>query len=187
MQSTDSIETYAYDTSKRVIRKNEEIKYNNIIKQQKIFNFDDVTGENIKEHPNWPQITDHPYRILIPGGSGSGKTNTSLNLTNHQTDIDQIYLYADGSYRAKYQLLINKSEIAGLKHWNDPKTFIEHSDDMDDIYQNIVKYSSNKKQQILIVFDDMISDMLSNKKIQPIVTKLFIRSRKTNISLSFIT
>ena len=48
MQSTDSIETYAYDTSKRVIRKNEEIKYNNIIKQQKIFNFDDVTGENIK-------------------------------------------------------------------------------------------------------------------------------------------
>ena len=58
---------------------------------------------------------------------------------------------------------------------------------MDDIYQNIVKYSSNKKQQILIVFDDMISDMLSNKKIQPIVTKLFIRSRKTNISLSFIT
>ena len=66
-------------------------------------------------------------------------------------------------------------------------TFIEYWDDMDDIYENIDTDSSNKKQQILILFDDIIADILSNKKIQPIVTKLFIRSRKTNISLSFIT
>ena len=71
--------------------------------------FEDVTKENIKEHnPNWPQIPDYPYRILITGDSGSGKTNLLFNLRSHQPHIDEIYLYAKDPFEAKYQLLINK-------------------------------------------------------------------------------
>ena len=74
-----------------------------------MINFDAVTKENTKEHnPNWPQIIDHPYRILIIGGSGSGKTISLFNLINHQPDIDKIYLYAKHPYKSKYQFLINK-------------------------------------------------------------------------------
>ena len=69
-----------------------------------MINFDDVVKENIKEHnPNWPQIPNHPYRILIIGSSGSGKANSLSNLINQQQDIDKIYLYAKDSYKAKYQ------------------------------------------------------------------------------------
>ena len=76
-----------------------------------MINVDDVTKENIKEHnPNLPQSPDHPYRILIIGGSGSGKTNSLFNLINQQPDIDKIYLYAKDPYEAKYQFLINKLE-----------------------------------------------------------------------------
>ena len=67
-----------------------------------MINFDDFIKENIKEHnPNWPEIPDHPYRILLDGGSGSGKTNTLLNLINHETDIDKFYLYTKNSNEAK--------------------------------------------------------------------------------------
>ena len=69
--------------------------------------FNDITKEH---NPNWSQIPDHPYRILIIGGSGSGKTNSLFNLINQQPDIDKIYLYAKDPYEAKYQLLINKIE-----------------------------------------------------------------------------
>ena len=82
---------------------------------QKRINFNDVAKENIKEHiSNWPQIPDHPYRILIIGGSGSGKMNSLFNLISHQPDIDKIYLYAKDPYEAKYQLLFNKKESTGL-------------------------------------------------------------------------
>ena len=84
-------------------------------------------------------------------------------------------------------MLINKRESTGLKYLNDPKAFIEYSNDMDDIYENIEEYNPNKKQKILIAFGDMIADMLSNKKLKPVVTGLFIRGRKLNISLVFIT
>ena len=81
-----------------------------------MFNFSYVTNEGIKEHnPKWPEIPDHPYRILITGGSGCGKTNALLNLINNGLDIDKIYLYAKDPYEAKYQLLIKKRESAGLK------------------------------------------------------------------------
>ena len=74
-----------------------------------MINCDDVINENIKDYnPNWPQILDHPYRILIIGGSGSGKTNSLFNLINYQPDIDKMYLYVKDPYEAKYQLLINK-------------------------------------------------------------------------------
>ena len=78
MQSNDLVETYACGTSKDLVSAKEDIKCNNIIKRliiQKMINFDDVMKENIKEHnPNWPQIPDHAYKVLIIGGSGSGKT-----------------------------------------------------------------------------------------------------------------
>ena len=100
-----------------------------------MFNFDYITKEDIKEHnPNWPEIPDHPYRILIVGGSGSGKTNALLNLINHEPDIDKNYLYAKDPYKAKYQLLINKRESTDLNCLNDSKPFIEYSVDVDDIY-----------------------------------------------------
>ena len=153
-----------------------------------MFNFDYISKENIEEHNlKWPEIPNHPYRILIIGDSGSGKTNALLNLTDHKPDIDKIYLYAKDPYKAKYQLLTKKRESTGLKYLNDLKAFIEYSNDMDDIYKNIKEYNPNRKRKILIVFDDMISDMLSNKKLNSIVTELFIRGRKLNISLIFIT
>ena len=153
-----------------------------------MFNFDYTTKEDMNEHnPNWPKISDHPYRILIIRGSGSGKTNALLNLINHEPDTDKKILYAKDPYEAKYQLLINKRESTGLKYFNDSKAFIEYSNDMDYIYKNIEEYDLNKKRKILIVFDDMIADMLSNKKLNPIVTELFFRGRKLNISLVFIT
>ena len=80
-----------------------------------MINFDGYTNENIIEHNSkWPYIPDHPYRILIVGGSGSGKTNALLNLINNQPDIDKIYLYAKDPYEKKYQYLINKREKVGL-------------------------------------------------------------------------
>ena len=130
--------------------------------------------------------SDHSYRILIIGGSGSGKTNALLNLINNQPDIDKIYLYAKDPYEKKYQYLINKREKVGLNHFNDPKAFIEYSNDMQDVYKNIEDYNPIKKRKVLIIFDDMIADMINNK-LNPIVTELFIRGRKLNISVVFIT
>ena len=77
----------------------------------------------------------------------------------------KIYLHAKDSYGAKYQMLINKRESTGLKYLNDPKVFIKYSNDMDDIYKNIEEYNPIKKRKILIVFDDMFADMLSNKNL----------------------
>ena len=114
-----------------------------------MINLVDVTKENIKKHnPNWPQISDHPYRTLIIGDSGSGTTNSLFNLLNQQPDIDKTYLYTKDPYEAKYQFLINKRGSAGLKHFNDSKAFIEYSDDMDHIYRNIEEYNPDKKQNI---------------------------------------
>ena len=153
-----------------------------------MINFDDYTDENKIEHNSkWPYIPDHPYRITIAGGSGSGKTNALLNLINNQRDIDKIYLYAKDPYEAKYQYLINKREKVGLDHFKDYKAFMEYSNDMRDVYKNIEGYNSGKKRKILIVFDHMITDMIINKKLNPVVTELFIRGRKLNISIVFIT
>ena len=96
-------------------------------------------------------------------------------------------MYAKDPYEDKYQFLINKRESVGLKHFNDPKTFIEHSDDMYDVYKNINNYNPDKENKILIVFDDMTADMINNKKLNSIVTELFIRDIKQNIYLVFIT
>ena len=153
-----------------------------------MINFDDVIKENIKRHnPNWPKIPDHPYRILLTGGTVSGKTNCLFNLVNQQPDIDKVYLQAKDPYKATYQFLINKRENTGLKHFNDSKAFIEYSNDADDIYKKNEEYNPNKKRKILVVFDDMIAHILSNEKSNPVVTELSIRERKLNISLVFVT
>ena len=95
--------------------------------------------------------------------------------------------FAKDPYEAKYQYLINKCEKVGLDHFNDPGAFIEYSNDMQDVHRNIEDYNPGKKRKILIVFDDVIADMINNKKLNPVVTELFIRSRKLNISIVFIT
>ena len=109
-----------------------------------MINFDDYVNENKNEHnKNWPYIPDHPYRILVIGGSGSGKTNLLLNLIENQPDIDKIYLYAKDSYEAKYQYLIHKKGVH-IYHFNDPKAFIEYSNDICDVYKNIDEYNHDK-------------------------------------------
>ena len=110
-----------------------------------------------------------------------------MNLINNQPDIDKIYLYAKDPYEAKYQFLINKRKSTGLKHFNDPKAFIEHSNDIQDVYKNIEQYNIGKKRKILIAFDDMIADVINNEKLNPVVPGLLIRGRKLNISIVFIT
>ena len=153
-----------------------------------MINFDNYTNENKTKHnKNWPYIPDHPYRILIIGGSGSGKANLLLNLIENQPDIDKMYLYTKDPYESKYQHLINKRKNVGINHFNDPKTFIEYSNDMHDVYKNVDEYNLYKENKILIVFDDMIKDMIHNKKLNSIITELFIRGRKLNIYLVFIT
>ena len=130
-----------------------------------MINFDEYTNENKKKNNrNWEYIPDHPFRILIIGGSGTGNTNALFYLINNQQDIDKIYLYVKDPYEDKYQYLINKRECVGLKHLNDPKAFIEYSNDMHRVYKNIDNYNLNKENKILTVFDDMIADMINNKK-----------------------
>ena len=141
-----------------------------------MFNLDDITNENNKGHnKKWPYIPDHPYRILIIGGSGSGKTNVLLNLINQQDHIEKNYLYEKDSSKPKYEFLIKKREDAGIKHLDNPNpnAFIECS--MDVVYKNINEYNPSRKRKILIVFDDMIADIISNKKFQAVVNELFFR------------
>ena len=151
-----------------------------------MINLDNIVNDNNKKH-NEKCIPDRPYRILIIGGSGSGKTNTLLNLINEQRDIDKIYLYAKDLSEPKYENLIKNRENAGIKHLNDSKAFIDCSNTMNDVYENIDLYNLNRKRKVLIVFDDSIADIMTNKKFQSVVKELFIRYRKINISLVFIT
>ena len=109
-----------------------------------------------------------------------------MNLIENQPNIDKTYLYAKYPYESNYQYLVNKREGVGINHFNVPKAFIDYSNDMNYVYENIDDYNPDKENKILIVFD-MIADMIHNKKLNSIVTELFIRGRKLNISLVFIT
>ena len=112
-----------------------------------MFNVDSITNENNKEHnKKWQFIQDHPYRILIIGGSGSGKTNALLNLINEQDDddlIDKTCLYAKDLSEPKYEFLIEKLKAAGIKHLDDPKALIDCSNTMNDVYEYIDDYNPN--------------------------------------------
>ena len=141
----------------------------------------DTTGSSSLERNNWP------FRMLIIGPSGSGKTNTLLHLINNLHSIDKIYLYAKDTNEPKYEYLINKREQAGIKNLNDPHAFIEYSDDMDDVLDDINNYNKNRDKKVLIVFDDMIADIEYNKKFKRIIKELFYRAHKINVSIVFIT
>ena len=119
--------------------------------------------------------------------SGSGKTNALLNLIKEQDDIDKMCLYAKDLSERKYEFLIKKREDVGIKHLNDSNLFMECSNTMDDVDENIDDYNPNRQRKVLIVFDDMIADIMTNKKFQAIIKELFIRCRGLNISLAFIT
>ena len=117
-----------------------------------MINLDSITNENNKKHnEKWPYIPDHPYRIIIIGGSGSGKTNALINLINEQKDIDKIYFYARNLSEPKYEYLIKKRKDVGIKHLNNPKAFIKCSNTMDDVYENIDDYNSTRRRKFLIV------------------------------------
>ena len=108
-----------------------------------------------------------------------------MNLIENQPDINKIYLYTKDPSEAKY--LTNKREGVIMDHFNNPKAFTEYSNDMHDVYKDIDEYNPDKENKVLIVFDYIIADMIHNKKLNSIVTELFIRDRKLNISLAFIT
>ena len=126
--------------------------------------------------------------MLIIGPSGSGKTNTLLHLINNLHPIDKIYLYAKDIYEPKYEYLINKREQVGIKKLNGPHAFIEYSDDMNDVLDDINNYNNkNRDKKVLIVFDDVITDIEYNKNFKRIIKELFYRARKINVSIVFIT
>ena len=141
-----------------------------------MINLDNIINKRNNNHnEKWSHIPDHPYRILIIGGSGSGKTSTLLNLINEQKDIGKIYLYVKDLSESKYEYLIKNCENARIKDLNYSKAFIECSNTMNDVYENLDNYNPNRKRGILIVFDDMIADFMTNKKFQSIIKELFIR------------
>ena len=108
-------------------------------------------------------------------------------MIKEQDDIDKIYLYEKDLSEPKYEFLIKKRQYAGTKHFSDPNAFIEWSNTMDDVYKNIDDYNPSRQRKMLIVFDDMIVDIMSNKKFQAIMKELFSRCRKLNVSFVFIT
>ena len=113
-----------------------------------MFDLDDIANKNNKEHNNkWPYIPDHPYRVLITGGSGSGKTNALLDLVKKQDDIDEIYLYAKDLSEPKYEFLIKKCDDAEIKQLNNSNSFIECSNTMDDFYENIDDKTQSDKEK----------------------------------------
>ena len=133
-----------------------------------MFNLDNITEKDNNK--------DWPYRKLIIGPSGSGKTNCLLNSTQRDNNIiDKIYLYAKDLEEPKYKLLIDRREQAGININNDPTAFIEYSNSMDDILSNIKDYNKIRKRIVLIIFDDMISHVMSDKKAQQALKDLFIR------------
>ena len=149
-----------------------------------MLNLDNIVSNN---NTSFSEDNDSPFRMLIIGPSGSGKTNTLLHLINNLHPIDKIYLYAKDIHEPKYEYLINKRDQVGIKNLNDPHAFIEYSDDMNDVLDDINNYNKNRNKKVLIVFDDMIADIEYNKNLKPIIKELFYRACKINVSIVFIT
>ena len=142
----------------------------------------------INNNPNWPYILDHRDRILVIGDLGSGKTNMLLNLIkNQRPDIGKIYLYIKDPFESNYQLPINGREKVGIENLKNPNAFMDYSQTIDDVYENIEDYIPTKKRRVLIVFHDMIADIESNKKLSPKFTELFLKGQELNVSLVFIS
>ena len=149
-----------------------------------MLNLDNIVSNKKKtssENDDWP------FRMLIIGPSGSGKTNTLLHLIDKFHPIDKIYLYAKDTDEEKYQYLINKREQPGIKNLNDPHAFIKYSSDMNDVLEDSNNYNKKRDKEVLIIFDDMIADIMRSEKFKAIVKELFVRCRKLNISIVFIS
>ena len=128
--------------------------------------------------------------MLFIGPSRSDKTNALLHLIqnlNNNNPVDKIYLYAKDLSEPKYEFLINNRVKAGINNFDDPTAFIEYSNDMNDVFTNIDDYNIGRRIRVLIVFHDMIADIMSDKKFKALIKELFVRSRKLNISIVFIT
>ena len=149
-----------------------------------MLNLDDIVSNKKKSSS---ENDDWPFRMLIIGPSGSGKTNALLHLIDKFHPIDKIYLYAKDTDEEKYQYLINKREQAGRKKLKRPSALIEYSNDMNDVLEDINNYNKNRDKKVLIIFDHMIADIMRSEKFKAIVKELFIRCRKLNISIVFIT
>ena len=137
-----------------------------------MISLDSVTKENNKKHnEKWPYIREHQYIILTNGGSGSGKTKTLLNLKKELDKhvIDKIYLYARDLNEPKYEYLIKKRENVGIRYYNDLTAFFEYSNTMDDVYEDIDNYNLKRDKKVLIVFDGIFADIMTNKKFQAIM------------------
>ena len=136
-----------------------------------MLNLDDIVSNKKKsslEHNDWP------FRMLIIGPSGFGKTNTLLHLIDKFHSIDKIYLYTKDTDEEKYQYLINKREQVGIKNLNDRHAFTEYSNDMNDVLENINSYNKNRDKKVLIIFDDMIVDIMRSEKFKAIVKELLL-------------
>ena len=123
----------------------------------KMINLNSITNDNNKkDNEKWPYIPDHPYRIIIVGGSKSGKTNGLINLIMSKIImmlfIDKIFLYARDLSEPKYEYLIKKCEDAGIKHVNNSNAFIVYSNTMDDVYKDIDNYSLKRDKKSLTCF-----------------------------------
>ena len=150
-----------------------------------MLNLDEIISKNKKNNDK-----DWPFRMLIIGPLGSGKTNALLHLIQNLNDINPIektYLYAKDLSEPKYEFLINNRKNAGIKNCNDPNAFIEYFNTMNDVFSNIDHYNTKRKGRVLIVFDDIIADIMTNKRFESIIKELFIRCRKLNISIVVIT
>ena len=147
-----------------------------------MLHLDDIVS-NKKENR---ERNDWPFKILIIGPSGSGETNTLLHLINIFHPIHKICLYAKDTDEKKYHYLISKREQAGIKNLNYPNAFIEYSNDMNDVLDDINNYNENRDKKVLIIFDDMITDFMRSEKFKATVKELFIRCRNLNISIVFI-
>ena len=148
-----------------------------------MLNLDDIVSNKKKSSS---KNDDWPFRMLIIGPSRSGKTNTLLHLINKLHPIDKIYLYAKDLHEPKHEYLINKREQAGIKNLNDPHGYIEYSDDMNDVPDDINNHNKNRDKKVLIVFDDMIADIECNNNFKRIIKELFYRACKINVSIVFI-
>ena len=145
-----------------------------------MFNLNKLVNKKQTEE-NWP------FRMLIIRPSGSGKTNTLLHLIDKLHPIDKIYLYAKDLSEPKYEYLINKIEQVGIKMLQNAKAFIEYSDDMNDVFENINDYNKKRNKKVLLVFDDIIADIEHNRNFKKVIKELFYRARKLNVSIVFIT
>ena len=129
-----------------------------------MLNLDNIVSNKKK---SFSENDDWPFRMLIIGPSGSGITNTLLHLIDKFHSIDKIYLYTKDTDEDQY--LINKREQAGIKNLNDLYAVIEYLSDMNDVLEDISNYKKKRDKKVLIIFDDMIADIMRSENFKAIV------------------